>query len=237
MKKSSLLVRGSALTLALFSAMPAMAQEGVAADETGEADSGNTIVVTGSRIARPNDEATVPITSVGPAELVQRGDVSLGDQLNQLPSLRTTFSQANSTAFIGTAGLNQLDLRGQGPSRTLVLVNGRRHVSAVPGQYIVDVNTIPSDLLERVDIVTGGNSAIYGSDAIAGVVNFVLKRDFEGFRMRGQGGVSKYGDRGNYSVSALLGKNFLDGRLNVALHGEYAKAEALFYKDRDYLAP
>ncbi len=235
MKKSSLLVRGSALTLALFSAMPAMAQEGVAADETGEADSGNTIVVTGSRIARPNDEATVPITSVGPAELVQRGDVSLGDQLNQLPSLRTTFSQANSTAFIGTAGLNQLDLRGQGPSRTLVLVNGRRHVSAVPGQYIVDVNTIPSDLLERVDIVTGGNSAIYGSDAIAGVVNFVLKRDFEGFRMRGQGGVSKYGDRGNYSVSALLGKNFLDGRLNVALHGEYAKAEALFYKDRDYL--
>lgn len=237
MKKTSLLVRGSALTLALFSAMPAMAQGEVAADDAAEAegDAPGIIVVTGSRIARPNDEATVPITSVGPADIVQRGDVSLGDQLNQLPSLRTTFSQANSTAFIGTAGLNQLDLRGQGPSRTLVLVNGRRHVSAVPGQYIVDVNTIPSDLLERVDIVTGGNSAVYGSDAIAGVVNFVLKRDFEGVRVRGQGGVSTYGDRGNYSVSALVGKNFLDDRLNIALHGEYARAEALFYKDRDYL--
>lgn len=213
----------------------ASAQDTSEAGSEAREDDSTEVIVTGSRIARPNDNATVPITSVGPADIVQRGDVSLGDQLNQLPSLRTTFSQANSTAFIGTAGLNQLDLRGQGPSRTLVLVNGRRHVSAVPGQYIVDVNTIPSDLLERVDIVTGGNSAVYGSDAIAGVVNFVLKRDFEGIQMRGQGGVSKYGDRGNYSLSALVGRNFLDDRLNVAVHAEYAKADALFYADRDYL--
>ena len=190
------------------------------------------ILVTGSRIRRPNLDSSIPITSVGPTELTERGDISLGDALNQLPSLRTTFSQANSTAFIGTAGLNQLDLRGQGPSRTLVLVNGRRHVSAVPGQYIVDVNTIPPDLLERVDIVTGGNSAIYGSDAIAGVVNFVLRRDYDGFRIRGQGGVSTYGDRGNYSVSALAGRNFLDNRLNVALALDYAKANTLLFNDR-----
>jgi outer membrane receptor protein involved in Fe transport len=193
------------------------------------------IVVTGSRIRRPNLESTVPITSVGPQELTERGDISLGDALSQLPSLRTTFTQANSTAFIGTAGINNLDLRGQGPSRTLVLVNGRRHVSASPGQYLVDINTIPSDLLERVDIVTGGNSAIYGSDAIAGVVNFVLRRDFEGFRVRGQGGISSYGDRGNYTVSAVAGHNFLDGRLNIAVAVEYAKADTLFYADRDYL--
>src|SRR3546814_12041049 len=88
-----------------------------------------------------------------------------------LPSLRSTFSQGNSTRFIGTAGLNILDLRGLGTSRTLVLVNGKRHVTASPGDYLVDVTTIPVDLLERVDIVTGGNSAIYGSDAVAGVEN------------------------------------------------------------------
>lgn len=233
--KLSRFLTATALASAAF-AFPHVAVAQEAPETTADADSGPTdVVVTGSRIHRPNDSATVPITSVGPAEVVQRGDVSLGDQLNQLPSLRTTFSQANSTAFLGTAGLNQLDLRGQGPSRTLVLVNGRRHVSAVPGQYIVDVNTIPSDLLERVDIVTGGNSAVYGSDAISGVVNFVLKRDFEGVKIRGQGGISNYGDRGNYSLSALVGKNFLDGRLNIAVHGEYAKANALFYADRDYL--
>ena len=199
------------------------------------ADQGNAIVVTGSRIRRPNLESAVPITSVGPQELTERGEISLGDALNQLPSLRATFSQANSTAFIGTAGINQLDLRGQGPSRTLVLINGRRQVSVIPGSYIVDVNTIPSDLIERVDIVTGGNSAIYGSDAIAGVVNFVLRRDFDGFRIRGQGGISTYGDRGNYEINALAGHNFLDGRLNVTLALGYARAEAVFFADRPYL--
>ncbi|MGQ7367999.1 TonB-dependent receptor plug domain-containing protein, partial [Streptococcus suis] len=105
-----------------------------------------------------------------------------GDALNSLPALRSTYSQANSTRFIGTTGLNLLDLRGLGVSRTLVLVNGRRHVSSSPGDYLVDTNTIPDDLLERVDIVTGGSSAIYGSDAVAGVVNFVLKRNFEGLK-------------------------------------------------------
>ena len=232
----------TALSVTLFAA-PALAQPGQPASDQPAAeqpsaeqpsDQGAAIVVTGSRIRRPNLESSVPITSVGPVELTERGDVSLGDALNQLPSLRTTFSQANSTAFIGTAGINQLDLRGQGPSRTLVLINGRRQVSVVPGSYIVDVNTIPSDLIERVDIVTGGNSAIYGSDAIAGVVNFVLRRDFDGVRIRAQDGVSTYGDRGNYRVSAIAGRNFLDGRLNVALALDYSRANVLFFADRDY---
>ena len=137
------------------------------------------IVITGSRIARPNLDSSVPVTSVSAADLTDTGDVNIGDNLNDLPSLRSTYSQGNSTRFIGTSGLNLLDLRGLGISRTLVLVNGRRHVTALTGEYIVDVNTIPIDLLERTDIVTGGNSAIYGSDAIAGVVNFILRRDFE----------------------------------------------------------
>ena len=121
---------------------------------------GQTLTVTGTRIRSPNLQSTVPITSVSVDQLTDTADVSLGDNLNDLPSLRSSFSQGNSTRFIGTAGLNLLDLRGLGVSRTLVLVNNRRHVTASPGDYLVDVNTIPISLLERVDIVTGGNSAI-----------------------------------------------------------------------------
>ena len=195
-----------------------------------------TITVTGSRIRRtPNLTSPVPITSVSPQDLTSRGEVSLGDALNDLPAMRSTFSQANSTGFIGTAGLSLLDLRGLGTVRTLVLVNGRRHVTAQPGNYNVDVNTIPVDLLERVDVVTGGNSAIYGSDAVAGVVNFVLRRDYEGAKIRAQTGISNYGDRANKFISGVAGKNFFDGRLNVTVHGEYSKSDEVFLSDRKYL--
>ena len=193
------------------------------------------IVVTGSHLTRPTLSSPVPLTSVTVSELTDTGDVSLGDALNDLPSLRSTFSQANSTRFIGTSGLNILDLRGLGISRTLVLVNGRRHITALPGDYLVDVNTIPVDLLERVDIITGGNSAIYGSDAVAGVANFVLKRDYDGFTLRGQGGISSHHDRGSYFVSGTWGKNFADGRGNIAVSAEFARQEAVYNTDRDDL--
>lgn len=195
------------------------------------------VVVTGSRIriANPNAQA-VPVATITAAELLgTRGDVSLGDALNQLPQLRSTFSQANSTGSIGTAGLSLLDLRGLGTSRTLTLVNGRRVVTAVPGSYTPDVSTIPYDLVQSVDIVTGGNSAIYGSDAISGVVNFILRRDFDGFRLRAQGGVTSYGDRGTYLIGAIAGHNFLDGKVNLTVSGEYTHANPVFYADRSYL--
>ena len=166
-------------------------ESGVAANPT----NANAIIVTGTRIKRPNLESPVPITSISQQELTNQGQVSVGDALNDLPALRSTFSQQNSGRFIGTAGQNFLDLRGLGTARTLVLVNGRRMVTAAPGSFDVDVDNIPQDLIDRIDVVTGGESAIYGSDAVAGVVNFVLKKDFEGWRVRGQGGISKYGDR------------------------------------------
>ena len=156
----------------------------------------------------------------------------MGDNLNDLPSLRSSFSQSNSTRFIGTAGLNILDLRGLGVARTLVLVNNRRHVTAQPGDYLVDVNTIPLTLVERVDIVTGGNSAIYGSDAVAGVVNFILRRDFDGLRFRGQAGISDQGDRGQYFAGLTWGRNFAEDRGNIAIALEYTKANALYFTDR-----
>ncbi|KQU48340.1 TonB-dependent receptor [Sphingomonas sp. Leaf339] len=192
------------------------------------------ILVTGSRIRSPNLESVSPITVVTGAQLFETGQVSVGDVLNELPQLRPTFSQQNSTRFLGTRGLNLLDLYGLGSQRTLVLVNGRRHV----GQDIllngvsVDINTLPSDLIERADIVTGGQSSVYGSDAIAGVVNFILKDDYDGLQMRGQSGISKYGDAATQYVSLLAGKNFADGRGNIAVDLEFSHAERYFASQR-----
>jgi outer membrane receptor protein involved in Fe transport len=204
--------------------------------QTGKvADAGNeqAITVTGTRIRRPNLESPVPITSMSAEELPEQGQASIGDALNDLPSLRSTFSQQNSGASIGTAGENFLDLRGLGTTRTLVLVNGRRHVTASVGNFIPDVNTIPQELVERVDIVTGGEAAVYGSDAVAGVVNFILKRNFDGIRLRVQDGVSERGDRPIQVATLTAGQNFADGRGNIAVSLEYTKAAPLFARDRD----
>ena len=247
MKKSRLLIAGSAISLALFSALPTYAQVAPAddanaqtedTDDTEEAEEEGTaqpILVTGSRIARPTLQSAVPLTSVTVEDLTGTGELSLGDALNDLPSLRSTFSSGNSSRFIGTAGLSLLDLRGLGTDRTLVLVNGRRHVTSTPGDNGFDVNTIPTDLVERIDIVTGGNSAIYGSDAVAGVVNFILRRDYDGIAVRAQGGISSRGDRGTYFASILAGQNFADGRGNVALSAEYTRQQPLYFNQRDGL--
>ncbi len=204
-------------------------------ESTGQdASSSSTIVVTGSRIARSEAiEGAIPITALSSEDVLDTGQISVGDQLNQLPQLRSTFSQANSTRFIGTAGMNFLDLRGLGTERTLVLVNGRRHVSTAPGTFRWDVNNVPADLIDRVDVVTGGNSAIYGSDAVAGVVNFVLRREYEGIQVRGQAGISDEGDSSSQFISAIVGKNFADGRGNVTLAAEYAKQDALYILERE----
>lgn len=204
--------------------------------ETTTTQDDNAIVVTGSRIRRPNLDSPVPVTSIQGEEFFQTGRTSVGDTLNDLPALRSTFSQSNSTRFLGTAGLSLLDLRGLGTQRTLVLVNGRRHVAGdiLSTAASTDVNTVPTDLIERVDVVTGGNSAVYGSDALAGVVNFVLKDHFDGLEMRGQAGTSNYGDASAYYTSLLAGKNFADGRGNIAVNLEYAHQSDFYASDRDY---
>jgi outer membrane receptor protein involved in Fe transport len=239
MKSIRFLAATALATSTVFSVTAAWAQgtapAASAANESDEEKDSKPIVVTGSRIARPTLDSDVPLTSVTVDELTESGNVSLGDALNNLPSLRSTFSAGNSTRFIGTAGLNVLDLRGLGTDRTLVLVNGRRHITASPGDNVVDVNTIPIDLLEAVDVVTGGNSAIYGSDAVAGVVNFRLKRDYDGVRLRAQGGISSKGDRGSYFASVTAGRNFGDGRGNIAVAAEFARQQPLFFRDRDAL--
>jgi outer membrane receptor protein involved in Fe transport len=205
-------------------------QDTATAPESTEAE---TVTVTGSRIRRPNVEAAVPITSIGGEEFFQQGQNNVGDTLNDLPQLRSTFAQQNPGAGVGIAGLNLLDLRGLGTVRTLVLVNGRRHVPAdiLNNASSPDVNTIPNDLIERVDVVTGGNSAVYGSDAIAGVVNFILRKDYDGAQIRASAGVSSAGFGGNQFISAMAGKNFADGRGNVTVQTEYARQERIYASD------
>ena len=191
------------------------------------------VVVTGSRIRSPNATSPVPVTSLAGEAIFEQGNTNVGELLNDLPQLRSTFSQQNPGAGIGIAGLNLLDLRGLGTSRTLVLVNGRRHVPAdiLNNAVSPDVSSIPNDLIERVDIVTGGNSAVYGSDAIAGVVNFVLRRQFDGIQLRGQATTTQDGYGGDQFASAMVGKNFGGGRGNITLHGEYAHQERVFASD------
>ena len=218
-------------------AQPADAPQPAAAADAAQPAAETAIVVTGSRIRRPNLESTVPVTSIGGEEFFQTGDVSVGDTLNQLPALHSTFSQSNSTRFLGTAGLNLLDLRGLGTQRTLVLVNGRRHVAGdiLNSGSSVDINTIPTDLIERVDVVTGGDSAVYGSDAIAGVVNFVLRQDYQGLMVRGQSGISTYGDMPSYFGSVLWGTNFAEGRGNITVNLEYARQDIAYASQRPNL--
>ena len=244
----------SFIGLAMAFANPALAQGSVTADAaqpncdpndpndpdcvadpaaTTPAEPESTMTVTGSRIRSPNVTAPVPITSLTGESVFQTSDPNVGEQLNELPQLRSTFAQQNPGAGIGIAGLNLLDLRGLGTARTLVLVNGRRHVPAdiLANAVSPDVSSIPNDLIERVDIVTGGNSAVYGSDAIAGVVNFVLRRDFDGLQIRGQASTPEAGFGANQFVSVLAGQNFADGRGNITLHAEYVNQERVFASD------
>jgi outer membrane receptor protein involved in Fe transport len=197
----------------------------------------NDVVVTGSRIRRPNDDSPIPITSITAENIFETGRISVGDTLNQLPQLRPSLGSQNSTSGLGVRGLNFLDLRSLGRARTLVLINGRRHVTAdiINNGNAVDINTLPTDLIQRVDIVTGGVSSIYGSDAIAGVVNFVLKDQFDGLQLHGQNGISKYGDAGNQYVSIVAGKNFAEGRGNIAINAEFAHQEDYYASGRPNL--
>jgi outer membrane receptor protein involved in Fe transport len=203
---------------------------------TSKPDAG-AITITGSRIKRPNLTSTIPVTSIQGEQFFQRGQTNVGDALNDLPQLRSTFAQQNPGSGIGIAGLNLLDLRGLGTVRTLVLVNGRRHVAAdiLNNAASVDISSIPTDLIDRVDIVTGANSSVYGSDAIAGVVNFILKKDYNGIQVRLQGADTEHNYGKNWFGSIIAGHNFADGRGNITVGAEYAHQDRIFASDIPWL--
>lgn len=217
-----------ALGLAL-AASPATAQEDVSAVP------GDRIVVTGSRIVRPEVEGASPVTAVTDEAIANSGLTNVTDVLRQVPALvgsEDNFLAAGSNARDGGAGVNLLNLRNLGASRTLVLVNGRRHVAGISGEAGVDINTIPVGLIERVDVLTGGVSPIYGADGVSGVVNFIMRRDFEGIDLRAQQGMSDFGDAESTFIAATAGKNFADNRGNIALSYEFRRDERVEYADR-----
>jgi outer membrane receptor protein involved in Fe transport len=142
-------------------------------------------------------------------------------------------SRTNSNFSTSSAGVATVDLRNLGTERTLVLVNGRRFVAGIPGESAVDLNTIPQQFIERVEILTGGASSVYGSDAVAGVVNIIYKKDFEGVELEGQYGGSRLGDNHQTEVGLTMGTSTADGRGNIMVHAGYTDQGAVYARDRD----
>jgi outer membrane receptor protein involved in Fe transport len=194
------------------------------------------ITVTGSRIVRRDLDAASPIMTVDTARLEQSSTLSIESVLNQMPQFVPTGTQfvsggqGSPTATLGIASVN---LRGIGTNRTLVLVDGRRPQPS-NAALVVDVNTIPSAAIERVETITGGASAVYGPDALAGVVNFVLKDDFEGVEMDFQTSTTAEGDGGETRFTALFGLNSEDGRGNIMLGLEDYDREVVWQRDREF---
>ncbi len=249
-----------ALGIALISA-PAVAQVSPEpiGDEATSADAatapGDLIIVTGSRIRSPNLESASPITVISSEEFKQTGTTRVEDLVNSLPQV---FAGQGAGYSNGASGAATLNLRGIGSERTLVLVNGRRLVPGDPFTSAADINVIPAALVKRVDVLTGGASSVYGADAVAGVVNFVMDTDFEGFRLDTQYSVYNHNNRGNseytdainarnfpypknmntdggtIDATAVFGAGFDDGRGHVTAYLGYRNVNAVAQAKRDY---
>jgi outer membrane receptor protein involved in Fe transport len=246
-----------AATVMLFSFSVAVAQE-KAKTTPPQDDTLQEVVVTGSRIARPDLDRLEPTMVVDAQAFDTRGYLDVGQALSENPAFGVMpSSPANTQSTFGIAQ-SFVDLYGLGSQRTLTLVDGRRFVSSNtaslntaasnspvggPGQQ-VDLNVIPTKLIDRVETISVGGAPIYGADAIAGTVNIILKKDFQGLDLDAQGGISDRGDAGNERVRALAGQNFADGRANVTVVAELTKTNGLvgtsrpvYAEDLGFLAP
>ncbi len=196
------------------------------------------IVVTGSRLQRDaNATSPLPISSITAEQLRAAGNTDVTATLRTIPALISSGTVADSLER-GGGGVGQatLNLRQLGSNRTLVLVDGYRHVSGVAGAQTVDVATIPNALIQSVEVLTGGASAVYGADAVTGVVNYVLNKNFEGLRVDAQGGISNEGDGETFRIEATYGKNFAGGRGNFSLTAGYTNDAEVLMGDRDFTA-
>ena len=219
-----------ALAASLAFATPVAAQD---LATTGEQEEAQTIVVTGSRIARPDLTSNVPVAVVGSDDLQRDAAINVQDTLQELPQVGIGQSRTNTNFLVSGNGVATVNLRNLGSSRTLVLVNGRRFVAGLAGTSAVDLNNIPTDFIERVEVVTGGASAVYGSEAIAGVVNFILKDRFDGIQTRAQYGITEMGDNPRYMGAITAGTSFgLDDRGSFIGHFSYDKDTGLLSRKR-----
>lgn len=191
-------------------AMPALAEE-IQQNEEEEV-----IEVTGSRIARSELSQPTPVITLDAKDIQKFGSPDLGSILGELPAIGSTDTLIGNNGSNSLAGTSSADLRRLGSSRTLVLVDGKRHVAGNPGEATVDLSTIPASLIERVEVITGGASAVYGSDAVSGVINVILKKDYDGFELNVTGTKSTEGvNERNHTISILSGTDFADGKGNV----------------------
>lgn len=194
---------------------------------------GDTIVVTGSRIVSPTITSVSPVQVVSDVAIDQAGATNIQELLLENPVFGSpALSRTNSAFLTSGTGVATVDLRNLGTDRTLVLINGRRVVAGLPGSATVDLNVIPTQFLQRVDILTGGASSLYGSDAVAGVVNFIYKDDFEGIEANGQYGLTERGDDQRYQANITAGGNFADDRGNAMIHLGYSNEEGVLSRAR-----
>jgi iron complex outermembrane recepter protein len=214
-------------------AIPTYAQAQAAAEgvDVGE------IVVTGSRIRRDTFSSPQPLSVVTAEAIREQGQVSLGDILLQQPVINPATNPQNSSGTLFLAGQSRADIRGLGPTRTLVLMDGRRLPFSDASSPAVDLNTIPSLMVERIEVIAGGASAVYGSEAISGVVNFIMKKEHDGLEVDLQAGVTQEGDGEEYRGGFNWGRKFLDDKLSVLIGGEVASQDTIMRRDRDWAVP
>ncbi len=214
----------------IAAAVPAVAQTAPAGQE--QATQIEEIVVTGSRIRRDPTNAPTPLIQVAREELLNTGQTTVIDYLATIPALGNSVVPSDTTGSnLNDGGLSLPNLRSLGSGRTLTLVNGRRQVGSSGGSLAVDVDTIPRLLIENIEIVTGGASSVYGADAVSGVLNFKLRDDFEGAEIDANLGQINSNGELNKRISAVIGGNFFDDRLNVWAHAEYEDIDEVTSND------
>jgi iron complex outermembrane recepter protein len=230
MLRSALLASAASASLlaAPTFAQAQAAEEGV---DVGE------IVVTGSRIRRDTFSSPQPLAVVTAEAIRESGNTSIGDILLEQPNINPATNQQNSSGTLFLAGQTRADIRGLGPTRTLVLMDGRRMPFSDASSPGVDLNTIPSLMIERIETVPGGVSAVYGSEAVAGVVNFIMKKEQDGLEIDLSGGITERGDGEEGRLGFNWGKKFFDDKLSVLVGGEYANTDKILQRDRGDLFP
>jgi iron complex outermembrane receptor protein len=226
---STIACAGAGMLMLAFAAQPAAAQDS-GANQQGIEE----IIVTGSRIRRSVADSIAPITTLGGEAFGERGYISAAEALNEVTSINPQLNQAAGDGTSSGPGQQFPELFGLGTGRTLSLVNSRRFVTSSNGlgDAQVDSNIIPTGLIDRIEIVQAGAAAVYGSDAIAGVINYILKDDFEGLELDAQYGQSSYDDYEQENFRLTYGLNFADGRGNVAVNAEYSSTPSLAFSDR-----
>jgi outer membrane receptor protein involved in Fe transport len=233
--ESSYKPRRSLTAIAICSALMLSAPYTLAADKEENIDESiESIEVTGSRLTRTTFDAPSPTTVISAETIQMTGALNMNDLLSTMPQFGKGFDATDGNYSFGNSGINAPDLRDLGSTRTLNLINGKRPISITNDSNIMltDIGIIPSELVERVEVLTGGGSAVYGSDAVAGVVNFILKKDYDGTSVRAQLGGTDAGGAESQSITFTHGLNFDDGRGNFTMSVDYFKQKALLFSER-----